>query len=170
MINNNVIQRRRAGGAARGGFTLVEILIVVVILGILAAIVVPQFASATQSSQTSSMESSLRTIRAQLEFYYAQHNSQYPTLAQINNEWNVLTLRTDIDGDTGTTDGVHVFGPYIKQMPSNPFENSRDVAAAPAAGVGWVYNATTGRVYGVMLEAKATELDVDAVNTVLTYP
>lgn len=174
MISSHVIQRWKAGSVNSKGFTLVEILIVVVILGILAAIVVPQFASATQSSQTSSLESSLRVIRAQLEFYNTQHGSRYPTLAQLDvagEEWNVLTERTDIDGNVGDppVDGVHIYGPYIKQMPTNPFEDSRTVSDAPAAGVGWVYDEATGRVYGVMPAAKAAELNVDTTHTVRTY-
>ena len=36
--------------AARPGFTLIEILIVVIILGILAAIVIPQFGSASKEA------------------------------------------------------------------------------------------------------------------------
>ena len=43
MYRNRSISRR-------GGFTLIEILIVVIILGILAAIVIPQFAGASQST------------------------------------------------------------------------------------------------------------------------
>lgn len=174
MTNSPIIHRRKAGSVNSRGFTLVEILIVVVILGILAAIVVPQFASASQSAQTSSMESSLRVIRAQLEFYNSQHGSRYPTLDQLDiagEEWNVLTKRTDIDGNVGDppVDGVHVYGPYIKQMPTNPFEDSRTVSAAAAGGVGWVYDEATGRVYGVMPADKAAELKVDTVNTVKTY-
>lgn len=159
-----------AGRVIHGGFTLVEILIVVVILGILAAVVVPQFASASESARTSSLSSSLRTIRAQLELYHAHHNSRYPSLAQVSDDWNVLTLRTDVNGNVGEIDGVHVFGPYIKQMPTNPFENSRTVSDTAAAGVGWVYDAATSKVYGVMPVAKANELGMDTVNVVRTYP
>ncbi len=159
----------RANPRSRGGFTLVEILIVVVILGILAAMVVPQFANASQSAQTSSMKSSLQVIRSQIELYHAQHNSQYPTLADLNAAWNVLTSRTDVAGNVGAVDGVHDLGPYIKKMPINPFEASESVADTAAAGVGWVYVEATGRVYGVMSAAMAADLDVDTVNTVQTY-
>ncbi len=150
-------------------FTLVEILIVVVILGILAAIVVPQFANASSSAQSSSLKGSLQVIRSQIELYHAQHDSTYPTLAQLNAAWNVLTSRTDSAGNVGNTDGVHIHGPYIKKMPINPFENSQAVSDTPASGVGWVYDEITGRVYGVMPEAKADELGFDKVNTVQVY-
>ena len=162
----------RRGGlfrhSANRGFTLVEILIVVVILGILAAMVVPQFTNASVSAQSSSMQSSLQTIRSQIELYHAHHDSTYPTLAQLSAAWNVLTSRTDVHGNVGTTDGVHIYGPYIKQMPSNPFEGSSTVSDTAAAGVGWVYDETNYRVYGVMPVAKAAELNLDA-NTVKTY-
>ena len=48
-------------GASRG-FTLIEILIVVVILGILAAIIIPQFASAQSSARATAMRSQLGTV------------------------------------------------------------------------------------------------------------
>jgi len=57
----------------KGGFTLVEILIVVIILGILAAIVIPQFTSASQDARKNSLTSQLQTLRSQLELYKLQH-------------------------------------------------------------------------------------------------
>ena len=44
------------------GFTLIEILIVVVILGILAAIIIPQFASAQSAARATAMRSQLGTL------------------------------------------------------------------------------------------------------------
>src|SRR5256885_17192904 len=63
-----VVRRTR-----KGGFTLVEILIVVIILGILAAIVIPQFTSASQDARKNSLVSQLQTIKAQLELTRLQH-------------------------------------------------------------------------------------------------
>src|SRR5438046_10568871 len=57
----------------RKGFTLVEILIVVIILGILAAIVIPQFTSASQDARKNSLVSQLQTIKGQLELARLQH-------------------------------------------------------------------------------------------------
>jgi general secretion pathway protein G len=145
------------------GFTLVEILIVVVILGILAAVVVPQFAGASETARTSSLKGSLQVIRSQLELYDS-HHSAYPTLVQLGSSWNVLTQKTDAAGDPGTT-----YGPYLRNMPVNPFEDSATVAAAAGSGVGWVYDETTGRVYGVMATTTANEIGIDTVNTVRTY-
>ena len=58
----------------RRGFTLVEILIVVVILGILASIVVPQFASATEQAQHVATLDQLNKLRKALALYYVQES------------------------------------------------------------------------------------------------
>ena len=62
----------------RKAFTLVEILIVVVILGILAAIVVPQFTSATQDAMAGNLQDQLTTLNNQLELYKARNNGRLP--------------------------------------------------------------------------------------------
>ena len=62
-------------------FTLIEILIVVVILGILAAIVIPQFTDASQQASTSSLQSQLQTIRAQVEL--AQMTADSPRRREL---------------------------------------------------------------------------------------
>lgn len=59
------------------GFTLVELLIVVIILAILAAIVVPQFASSTDDAKVSSLDSTLAAMRSSIALYKQQHNA-YP--------------------------------------------------------------------------------------------
>ena len=93
--------------AVRKGFTLVEILIVVVILGILAAIVIPQFSSASQAAQASSLVTQLQSIRSQLELYQLQHGGDYPTLGADglgeDEFWAQLNNFTDEDGTVYTT-------------------------------------------------------------------
>lgn len=143
----------------KGGFTLVEILIVVVILGILAAIVIPQFTSASETAKASSLTSTLQTIRSQLQLYQVQHNGNYPDMSAVpsggTSVWDQLTKKTDVDGalsDTGK------FGPYLQKAPNNPFvggANSTKVQIVTTSGEemtgdatsnGWVYNVTTGEI------------------------
>jgi general secretion pathway protein G len=145
------------------GFTLVEILIVVVILGILAAIVIPQFTSASETAKASSLQSQLQTIRSQLELYQVQHNGEYPTQAQL---WGNLTGTTDIDGNAGAD-----YGPYLQKAPENPFEDSStvDLEANAATGVGWVYDEDTGAIKAVMDAQKALDTNMDTTNDVVTY-
>src|SRR5205814_10125885 len=88
--------------AKASGFTLVEILIVVIILGILAAIVIPQFTSASQDARKNSLVSQLQTIKAQLELARLQHLDQLPTtLIGGSPAWTQLTNKTDASGATG---------------------------------------------------------------------
>ncbi len=150
------------------GFTLVEILIVVVILGILAAIVIPQFTSASESARASSLVSQLQTIRGQLELYQVQHNGSYPDLSS---DWDQLTAETNVSGNTPAATDV-AFGPYLQKAPMNAFENSTSTAAAAAAGVGWVYSSTAGTVYASMETDKSQEVGLTAgasTDDVLVY-
>ena len=122
----------------RRAFTLVEILIVVVILGILAAIVVPQFASATQDSKAGNLKSQLGTLQRQIELYRAKNN-QYPDLD---------TLGWGSDAEPDSLIGGH----YIKMAPVNAaWPDSSDVKrfallTTNAAGerghadAGWLWN------------------------------
>ena len=134
---------------AKRGFTLVEILIVVVILGSLAAIVIPQFTQASTEAKVSSTVSSLQSLRSQIELYKIQHNDAPPALATFSDQ---MIFVTDAGGDS-TADKVrvpatgHIYGPYLERMPVNPWNDSSTLAAADAAGVGWVYNAITGEIY-----------------------
>jgi len=61
----------------QSGFTLVELLIVAIILAILAAIVVPQFASSTDDARDSALRSNLSGIRGAIDLYTQQHGSVF---------------------------------------------------------------------------------------------
>ena len=139
------------------GFTLVEILIVVVILGILAAIVIPQFTSASESAKGSSVVAQLQTIRSQLELYQVQHNGDYPDL--VTDGWINMTDTTDATGDTAGSD----FGPYLQKAPVNPFTGLSAVGALGSATEGtdgWAYDSTTGEI---LLVVNTTDVDLAAV-------
>jgi general secretion pathway protein G len=137
---------------------LVEILIVVIILGILAAIVIPQFSSASNDARESALASDLQTLRSQLELYNIQHLDHYPNVESADSgvNWAAttdadfvlrMTGKTDEYGQTtGTT-----FGPYMQNFPTNAFNGLNDVSvtagAAPADGSsGWHFDTSTGRL------------------------
>jgi len=141
----------------RKGFTLVEILIVVVILGILAAIVVPQFASASQDAIKSALQSQMQTITAQVELYRVQNAGTLP-----HNDATSALGGADHNGW-----GILVEDSYLKDEPRNGYTGSSDVTVAAAAvgdavagllgdgatpaadgsTTGWFYNSTLGSVH-----------------------
>ena len=148
-----VVRRTR-----KGGFTLVEILIVVIILGILAAIVIPQFTSASQDARRNSLTSQLQTLRSQLELYKLQHLDQLPTeLVGSTPNWSQLTMKTNDQGATGTSTAFP-FGPYLQADPKNPLNGSTgvrvitaDVAGGDASGTttaGFLINSSNGKIWG----------------------
>lgn len=126
------------------GFTLVEILIVVVILGILAAIVIPQFSEASTEARLSSLCSDLQTLRSQIQLYKIQHKDDLPGAGTASWE-DAMTDSTDIDGAVNVNGP---YGPYIQQLPKNPFNDLNtvriDLAVAGANTEGWRFDSTSG--------------------------
>lgn len=132
----------------RAGFSLIELVIVIAILGILAAVAVPRMSRGAAGATSSRLRSDLSTMRGALELYYAEHNNTYPSVANFENA--LVTQYSDVDGNLNATKtGVFIYGPYLKDIPTiqvGPRKGSNGVAAADAAGIGWLYNATTGTI------------------------
>lgn len=128
---------RRAANA----FTLVEILIVVVILGILAAIVVPQFANATEEAAAGTTVHELAKLRRAMDVYLARWNNQLPDIEAGDGTWGALI-------------GNH--GEYLKGPPMNPYvggDASRVITIANGPDTefqqtyGWIYDDATGQIW-----------------------
>ena len=133
------------------GFTLIEILIVVIILGILAAIVIPQFANASKDARNSNLASTVQTLRSQIQLYKLQHGDLLPDL---ETNWNPMTTVTSYGSATN-------LGPYMQSVPVNPLVTTTPANAsvvkegdgsAAVAGCGFIYDykagAGTGRIWG----------------------
>lgn len=130
------------------GFTLVELLIVAIMLAILAAIVVPQFASTTTEGEEAALKADLAGIRSALELYRQQHGS-YPGIVAatggtctggtagagaVNTVEAVieqLTLYTNAQGQACDlpVGSSFPYGPYLKErtLPANPVTDVADV-------------------------------------------
>jgi general secretion pathway protein G len=134
----------------RSAFTLVEILIVVVIMAILAATIIPQFTDSTKDAKASTGKFNLHTLRSQIQLYRAHHEGAAP-----GDDLLELMDTTDADGTIGAG-ASFPYGPYISELPANPFTSSttvKEITNDPAAvgdvtGTGgWLYNPTTGGIW-----------------------
>lgn len=140
---------RRVRGTDRRGMSLLEIMIVVTIIAILAGIVFPHFAKSSQESRASALLTDLHQARQALQRYHLEHG-HFPLLADM---WDVLTTTTDVNGNPGTE-----FGPYLKKPPVNPFTRGSVCAADNSAD--WLYDETTGSIFGIAPNAAIVELDL----------
>jgi len=131
----------------RGAFTLVEVLIVVVIMAVLAATIIPQFSDSANDAKVSNAKFNLHTLRSQIQLYKSQHDGLLPS-ANLSE----LTSKTNGDG-TVAVDGK--YGPYVREIPINPYTDSNTVIAATASDKaskvndtdGWLYDAATGELW-----------------------
>jgi general secretion pathway protein G len=142
----------------RSGFTLIEILIVVIILGILAAIVIPQFSSASNDARKSNVQSTVQTLRSQVALYKLQHQDTLPDLVT---SWDQLILKSDATGSTAPAAGVQTFGPYMQDTPTNSLNGKTTVTDGTgnvAAATGFVYDyaagAGSGKLWGTDIDGK----------------
>jgi len=154
---------------SRRGFTLIEILIVVIILGILAAIVIPQFSSASNDARKSSLASTAQTMRSQIALYRLQHNDVLPGGATFSSAtfWTQMTTKTDATGAAysgSSTSGP--FGPYMQTTPVNPLAAAQSwqstvtdgtASTSLSTATGFVYDFTggTGNFWGTDSTGKA---------------
>ena len=149
-------------------FTLVELLIVIIILGVIVSIILPLFSDSSDRAKISSSLATLQTLRQQLNLAKVEHNEIYPDLGNGGNGWDILIFKTKpTSTPTGTyslSDGSSSdVGPYIRKRPKNPFEDSDSIGSigAPSAGVGFLYDQSTGEIKMVIPAEKITEFDLD---------
>lgn len=146
------------------GFTLVEILLVVTILGILAAIVVPTFQGNVATAKESASKSNLMAMRTQIELYKLQHNG-YPPGYVSGAGAPIATVPLQLIGTTTMTGQASpstvpsdpfLYGPYLKNIPENPYNGLSSIAYVAAATAfsaavdgtssGWLYKKETAEI------------------------
>ena len=86
-------------------------------------------------------------LRNAIDMYAGEHTGANPAVGTIADQ---LTMYTDSAGGTSATKtATHIYGPYMRKVPTLPVgaeKGSTTIAAAAAAGVGWIYNVTGGEI------------------------
>lgn len=138
----------------RLGFTVIEALIIAAMLVVVAVLMMPQFSSARDQDQGPTRQTQLREalsrLRTQITIYQAQHSKPPEDIARQ------LTGPTNEAGELAPLPSEEYrFGPYLRELPENPFNRLRtvrvvgpgDVSINPGAGThGWVYQPATGDI------------------------
>lgn len=133
-------------------FTVMEIFIVIVIFCIAGAIVAPRVSHAAAESRLSDLVSKLQLVRSQMQLYKIQHGDLLPGQKVTGGD----IAQTDFIAAMTRRNIVDGYGPYIKEMPENPFVtghatdditcvNDADAVPTGAEGTGWWLNASTGQ-------------------------
>lgn len=118
-----MLKRMLSASKNESGFTLIELMVVVVIIGVLVAIAIPLFVSATSNAKLNTCKANLRTIDGAISVYYAD-NSGYPP--------------TGAAGVTALDDaGV------LKEVPDEPYNNG----ATYGISSGYVATCSSGHTY-----------------------
>ena len=132
-MGTNSLQRR-----ARG-FTLIELVIVVLIIGLIAAIVIPKFVGATDTSREASIQTTLQYVRGQIELFKMQHNGSPP---QVSVMWTIIQGKSNTTETAAATPTGTNFGPYIRGTPCNPWNGMTAVSSNMSdTNAGWFYTA-----------------------------
>jgi type II secretory pathway pseudopilin PulG len=117
-------------------FSFVEVVIMAIVLGIAARTIVPQFAEAGSEAKVSELVDGLEAMRTQLDLYWVQHKDCLPPTDSFANFETAMTTK------------VGRCGPYVKNIPTNPFNNLNTVRfdgePAGANKAGWRLDTETG--------------------------
>ncbi len=94
------------------GFTLIEVLVVVVILAILAAVVMPNVLERPGQARQAAAHQDVQSIMTALGMYKLD-NMAYPDSAQ--------GLEALVQRPSNLPEGAHWNGPYLDQVPKDPW-------------------------------------------------
>jgi len=143
--------------SVRRGFSLIELVIVVVIIGIIAAIAIPRMSRGAAGASDSALQGNLAMLRNAIDLFHTEHGATYPTEALINTQ--LVQFTNDASAVSATRTATHIYGPYLRAVPSLPVgakKGNTVIAAADAATIGWLYVEATG---AISANTAAGELD-----------
>lgn len=132
----------------RRAFSLIELVIVVVIIGIIAAIALPRMGRGATNAAENALKQNLALMRNAIELFQTENGGNFPANAAALKD--ALTGYSDGNGGTqayaAARPNGYPYGPYLREIPKLPMGANKDLSAiggAAAAGIAWVYNATS---------------------------
>jgi prepilin-type N-terminal cleavage/methylation domain-containing protein len=140
-------------GQRRRAFSMIELVIVVVIIGIIAAIAIPRLSRGSAAAADSAMAENLQLIRRSVDLFQTEHEGVLPntngsiTTADLLLKYSNVTATT-VSSTKDPANGI-IYGPYLRTVPAisvGPRKGSNGIGATDAAGIGWLYDSTTGTV------------------------
>lgn len=118
-------------------FSTIEIVIVAAVLGIASVMTLPKFSKAAADDRLNTLCETLQSVRAKITLYNIQHNGRWPRQKTFVEQMSSIT---NSKGTTNPLDGEVMFGPYLAEIPANPFTGGNAVT-----GSDWWYDEKTGR-------------------------
>jgi general secretion pathway protein G len=120
------------------GFKLFELLLIAAVLGSIGMAVIPPLTQASTEDHIINVISILHQVRSQIDLYKAQHKGMLPP-AHTPEAFEKAMTQKDAKG----------YGPYMEELPLNPFNNLSSVRVNSSkdwgAGThGWHFNSITG--------------------------
>lgn len=116
--------------------SLIEIVTVAVVLGIGSAGIAPKYMEASEEEKLDQLIKGLQIMRGRLALYCVQHGDQLPPTNSLKDFRVALTTRAG------------QYGPYMKRMPVNPYNNLDtirfDGEPAGANKAGWRFDTQDG--------------------------
>lgn len=141
---------RSAAKHRLGAFSLIEAVIIIVIIAIIGAIAIPRMSHGATGPGDAALAGDLNTIRNAIDRYTTEHNGLPPSNTDSTTFISQLTTYTDINGVAATTkDTTHIYGPYLKSLPTLPVGTNKGETSVNVTGpVGtgrsaWYFDGTT---------------------------
>ena len=118
-------------------FSYVEVIIAVILISAAGIKITPQLTKASsEEEKVCELIDGLETMRVQIDLYRVQHRNRFPPTESFAIFETTMTTK------------VGRYGPYVDEVPTNPFNGLRTIrfngASAGTNEAGWRFDTKTG--------------------------